>query len=120
MEEAWARANELLESPLQRITEETAELQQRYSRFAYACLASPDANWLVAMRSGAFNRGGIPYNKYGVAMDCEFARRELVARADTVKAELEATERLARANSVLPGHWRKLLETHRLDVWDAY
>lgn len=120
MEEAWARANELLESPLQRITEETAELQQNYSPFAYACLASPDANWLVAMRSGAFIRGGIPYNKYGVAMDCEFARRELVARANTLKAELEAAERLARVNSVLPGHWRKLVEAHQLDVWDAY
>ena len=120
MEEAWARANELLESPLQKITEETAELQQQYSPFAYACLASPDANWLVAMRSGAFIRGGIPYNKYGVAMDCEFARRELVARGNVVKAEMEAAEKLARANSVLPGHWRKLVETHQLDIWDAY
>jgi hypothetical protein len=120
MEEAWARATELLESPLQKITEETAELQQRYSRFAYACLASPDANWLVAMKSGAFVQGGIPYNKFGVVMDCEFARRQLVARGNVLKAELETAEKLARANSVLPGHWRKLVESHQLDVWDAY
>ena len=120
MEEAWARATELLESPLQRITEETAELQQHYSPFAYACLASPDANWLVAMKSGAFVRGGLPYIKFGVAMDCEFARRELVARGNSLKAELDAAERLARANSVLPGHWRKMVEAHQLDVWDAY
>jgi hypothetical protein len=55
-----------------------------------------------------------------VAMDCEFARRELVTRGNALKAELEAAERLARAHSVLPGHWRKLVETHRLDIWNAY
>jgi hypothetical protein len=120
MEEAWARATELLESPLQRITEETADLQQQYAPFANACLASPDANWLLAMKSGAFVRGGMPYSKFGVTVDCEFARRELVARGNVLKAELEAAEKLARAHSVLPGHWRKLVETHQLDIWDPY
>jgi hypothetical protein len=72
------------------------------------------------MRSAAFIRGGIPYNKFGVAMDCGFARRQLVARGDALKAELEGVERLARGHGVLPGHWRKLVEAHQLDVWDAY
>lgn len=120
MEEAWARASELLEPPLQKITEETSELQQHYAPFASACLASPDANWLVAMRSGAFVRGGLPYSRFGVTVDCEYGRRELVTRANVIKSELDAAERLAHSRSVLPGHWRKLVESHQLDVWDAY
>jgi hypothetical protein len=120
MEEAWDRATELLESPLQKITAETAELQQHYAPFANTCLGSPDGNWLVAMKSGAFVRGGLPYSKLGVTIDCEFARRELVARGNVLKAELDAAERLAHSHSVLPGHWRKLLETHQLDIWDSY
>jgi hypothetical protein len=120
MEEAWARATDLLESPLQKVTAETAELQQQYAPFASSCLASPDANWLVAMKSGAFVRGGMPYSKFGVTVDCEFARRELVARGNVLKAELAAAESLAHSHRVLPGHWRKLLETHQLEIWDAY
>jgi hypothetical protein len=120
MEEAWARATEILEPSLQQIAAETAELQQHYAPFASTCLASPDANWLVAMRSGAFVRTGIPYSKFGVITDCEFGRRELVTRANVIKAEVTAAERLAQSRSVLPGHWRKLLEMHQLDVWDAY
>lgn len=120
MEEAWARANELLDAPLQKITAETAELQEHYAPFAYTCLASPDANWLVAMKSSSFVRAGIPYSKFGVTVDCEFARRELVARGNVLKAELDAAQRLAHENRVLPGHWRKLVETHQLEIWDAY
>jgi hypothetical protein len=120
MEEAWARATELLESPLQKITAETAELQQHYAPFANTCLASPDANWLVAMKSGAFVRAGIPYSRFGVTVDCEFARRELVARGNVLKAELEAAQGLAHSHRVLPGHWRKLVETYQLDIWDSY
>jgi len=120
MEEAWARASELLDPPLQKIDAETAELQQHYAPFASSCLASPDANWLVAMRSGAFVRGGMPYSKFGVTVDCEYGRRELVTRANAIKSELDAAERLAHSRSVLPGHWRKLVEAHQLDVWDAY
>ena len=120
MEEAWARASQLLEPALEKIGAETAELQQQYAPFASTCLASPGANWLVAMRSGAFVRTGIPYSKFGVIVDCEFGRRELVTRANVIKAELDAAERVAHSHSVLPGHWRKLLETSQLDVWDAY
>jgi hypothetical protein len=120
MEEAWARASDLLESPLQKIEAETAELQQQSAPFAYTCLGSPPGNWLAAMKSGAFVKTGVPYSKFGVTMDCEFARRELVARGNVLKAELDAAQRLAHSHSVLPGHWRKLVETHQLDIWDSY
>ena len=120
MEDAWARASELLEAPLQKITAETAELQMRYAPFASTCLDSPAGNWLVAMRSGSFVRSGPTYSRFGVTMDCEFARRELVARGNTLKAEMDTAERLAHSHSVLPGHWRKLVEAHQLDIWDSY
>ena len=121
MEEAWARATQLLEPTLEKISAETAELQQQYQPFASTCLASPDANWLVAMRSGAFVReGGMPYSRFGVTVNCDFGRRELIGRANVIKAEMEAAERLAHSRSVLPGHWRKLVETYQLDIWGAY
>jgi hypothetical protein len=120
MEEEWARASELLESPLQKIEAETSELQQRSGPFAYTCLGSPPGNWLAAMKNAAFVKTGAPYSKYVGTMDCEFARRELVARGNVLKAELDAAEGLARTSRVLPGHWRKLVEGHQLDVWDSY
>jgi hypothetical protein len=120
MEEAWARASELLEPTLQKIAAETDELQQRYAPFAQACLAAPDGNWLVAMRSGRLQPSGMPFIKYGLTVDCASARRELVARGNQLKGELDAAETLAHSSRVLPGHWRKLLETHGLDIWDQY
>ena len=120
MEEEWAHASELLEPSLQKIEAETAELQQRSVRFAYTCLGSPPGNWLVAMKSAEFVKTGAPYSKYVGTMDCEFARRELVARGNVLKAELNTAEGLARTSRVLPGHWRKLVETHQLEIWDAY
>jgi hypothetical protein len=120
MEEAWAQASELLEPSLQKISAETTELQQHYAPFAQTCLASPDGNWLVAMKSGRLVPPGMPFVKYGVTMDCEHGRRELVARGNAIKAELDEAERLAHSSRVLPGHWRKLMDTHQLDVWDSY
>jgi hypothetical protein len=120
MEEAWGRATELLEPTLQKISADTAELHQRYAPFAQACLAAPDGNWLVAMRSGRLQPSGMPFIKYGMTVDCESARRELVARGNQLKGELDAAERLAHSSRVLPGHWRKLLETHELEIWDSY
>ena len=120
MEEEWARASELLEPSLQKIEAETAELQQRSSRFTYTCLGSPPGNWLVAMKSAEFVKTGATYSKYVGTMDCELARRELVARGNVLKAELDTAEGLARTSRVLPGHWRKMVEAHQLDLWDAY
>jgi hypothetical protein len=119
MEEAWTRAIDLLESPLQKIAAETAELQQQSAPFAYTCLGSPPGSWLSALKSAPV-KTGVPYSKFGVTVDCEFARRELVARGNVIKAELEAAERLAHSSRVLPGHWRKLVETHQLEIWDSF
>ena len=120
MEEEWARASEILEPSLQKIEAETAELQQRSGPFTYTCLGSPPGNWLVAMKSAEFVKTGAPYSKYVGTMDCEGARRELVARGNVLKAELDTAQGLARTSRVLPGHWRKLVETHQLEIWDAY
>ena len=120
MEEEWARAREILEPPLQKIEAETAELQQRSAQFLYTCLGSPSGNWLAAVKNGEFAKTGAPYSKYVGTMDCELARRQLVARGNVIKAELVAAEGLARTSRVLPGHLRKLVEAHQLEVWDAY
>jgi len=120
MEEEWARARELLEPTLQKISAETGELRQRYAPFAQACLAAPDANWLVAMRNGRLVASGARFTDNGPMVDCESSRRELVARGNRLKSELDAEERLAHSSRVLPGHWRKLLEMHELDIWDQY
>lgn len=120
MEEAWARASELLEPSLQKISAETSELQQQYAPFAQSCLASPDGNWLVAMKVGRLVPSGLPFIKYGVVMDCDHARRELVGRGNALKAQLDVAERLAQSSRVIPGHWRQLVEMHQLDVWNQY
>ena len=120
MEEEWARARELLEPTLQKISAETGELHQRYAPFAQACLAAPDANWLFAMRNGRLVASGARFIDNGPMVDCESTRRELVARGNQLKGEIDAAERLAHSSRVLPGHWRKLLETHELDIWDQY
>jgi hypothetical protein len=50
---------------------------------------------------------------------CEDERKTLIARASEVKGQFDDTERLARASGVLPGHWRKLLALHQLEVWGS-
>ena len=120
MEAEWARASELLEPSLQKIAAETAELQQRSGPFAYTCLGSPPGNWLVAMKSAEFVKTGAAYSRYVGTMDCELVRRQLVARGNVVKAELDTAEGLARTSRILPGHWRKLVEAHQLEVWYSY
>jgi hypothetical protein len=121
MEEAWARATELLEPDLQRIADETSALRDTYAPFADRCLArDADANWLVAMKTGTLVPAGIPFTDQGTTLDCPGHRRRLVARGDQVKSELDAAERTARTAGVLPGHWRKLLAAHQLDLWDRY
>jgi hypothetical protein len=121
MDEAWARATELLEPNLQRIDAETSALHDAYAPFAARCLVAPvDGNWLYALKAGPMVPVGIPFTDQGITMDCSGGRRHLVARADAVKAALGTVETTARTGGVLPGHWRKLLATHQLDLWDQY
>ncbi|HEV7499908.1 MAG TPA: hypothetical protein VGQ33_07890 [Vicinamibacteria bacterium] len=121
MDEAWARATELLEPNLRRIDAETSALHDAYAPFAARCLVAPiDGNWLYALKSGPMVPVGIPFTDQGITMDCSGGRRHLVARADVVKAALGTVETKARTGGVLPGHWRKLLAAHQLDLWDQY
>lgn len=121
MDEAWARATELLEPNLRRIDAETSALHDAYAPFAARCLVAPvDGNWLYALKSGPMVPAGIPFTDQGITMDCNGGRRHLVARADAVKAALGTVETTARRGGVLPGHWRKLLAAHQLDLWHQY
>ncbi len=119
MEEAWARATALLDRPLQGIASNTSALEQDAAAFAHACLSSPGGNWLASMKTAPIVTGTVPFVG-NARLDCEAERRKLVARADAVKAQLDELDRQARVNSVLPGHWRQLLASHALEIWDRY
>jgi hypothetical protein len=119
MEEAWARAQELLDRPLRQIAAETSTLQQDCATFAYKCLTSTEGNCLAAMKTAPLVNGAVPFAG-NVVVDCEGAKRKLVARGDALKAQLDALETQSRQAGVLPGHWRQLRSAQGLDVWDRY
>jgi hypothetical protein len=121
----WTRAVDL---PLRRVAADTSVLELRYRPFADACLrsgtdavpgAAPSRGWLASLKTAEL-RSGVTLVEAGATMDCEAARRRLVARADALKADLDAAGELARAGGARPAHWRKLLAVHQLDVWDGY
>ena len=113
------RASALLDAPLQKIASETRELEQKYAPFAQICLASPSGNWLVSMKSGKLLPAGVAFGG-GARVNCDAERRSLVGRGDAVKAALDDLERQAHSNGVLPGHWRGLVATYGLEIWDQY
>jgi hypothetical protein len=119
MEEAWSRASALLDPPLQEVASATSALIQDCAVFAYACLSSTGRNCLVSMRSGTIVANNVPRLGGGRA-DCDLERRRLIARADGVKAQLNQIEAQARGSGVLPGHWRRLLAAHGLEIWDEF
>jgi hypothetical protein len=118
MEEAWTRATALLDRPLDGISSATRALEQDCTIFADACLSS-SANCLTSVKSATIVAGSAPFVG-NLRIDCEAERRRLVARADAVKAQLDDAERQARVGGVLPGHWRRLLASHALELWDRY
>ena len=119
MEEAWSRASALLDPPLQEVASATSALVQDCAVFAYACLSSTGGNCLRSMRSGTIVANNVPRLGGGRA-DCDLERRRLIARADGVKAQLDEAEKQARAHGVLPGHWRRLVAAHGLEIWSEY
>jgi hypothetical protein len=119
MEEAWMRASALLDAPLQKTASATSELERRYALFARICLASPSGNWLVSMKSGKILPGGVAFGG-GARFNCEAERTTLVVGGDAVKAALDDLERQAHSKGVLPGHWRRLVATYGLEIWDQY
>ena len=129
IEQDWARAVGLLDLPLRKIGAEMSVLELSYRPFAEACVdvgdsrlvsgAPGEGRWLTSLKTAAM-RPGVTLRDKGATVDCETARRSLVARADALKADLAATEKLAQANRVLPDHWRQLLARHELTAWDRY
>jgi hypothetical protein len=120
MEEEWERASALLEPPLQKIAAASGALQASYQRFASQCLDSSAAgagSWLEAMRNAPL-RPGIQVVEGG--LDCVGARETLVGRANQLRSELNAAADTSRTNRVLPGHWRKLIAAHQLEMWEQF
>jgi hypothetical protein len=121
MEEEWEKASALLDPPLQKIAGDSGALQASYEQFASQCLdrgtAGSGGSWLETMRSAPL-RTGIHAGAGGP--DCVATRQTLVGRANELRAELSAAADTARTSHVLPGHWRKLVAAHQLDVWEQF
>jgi hypothetical protein len=120
----WDRATALLDLPLRRIEAEASVLELDYRAFAEPCLAprTPSAAsgaWLASLKTAPVI-AGVTLREKGATIDCETARRRLVARADRLKSDLDDDERLGRASGVRPEHWRQLLALHGLEAWDGY
>jgi hypothetical protein len=121
MEEEWEKASALLEPPLQKIAGGSGALQASYERWASECLeasaAGSGGSWLERMRSAPL-RTGIQVMEGG--LDCVSERQSLVGRANQLRSELAVAADTARTNRVLPGHWRRLMAAHQLDVWEQF
>jgi hypothetical protein len=120
MEEEWEKATTLLEPPFQKIAAASGVLQASYQRFASQCLdpsAAGAGSWLEAMRNAPL-RPGIQVVEGG--LDCVGARETLVGRANQLRSELSVAADTARTHRVLPGHWRKLVAAHQLEMWEQF
>jgi hypothetical protein len=128
---AGSTTADILDLSLRRIAAETSVLELNYGPFAEACLATASdvssfgpgsaagRGWLASLKTARL-RAGITLRDKGGTVDCDTARRSLVARADALKADLDSTENVSRTSGVLPGQWRKLLAKYELGVWDRY
>ena len=121
MEEEWEKASALLEPPLQKIAAGTGALRASYERFAAQCLApNPTAiagSWLEAMKNAPL-RPGIQVVEGG--LDCLGSRETLVGRASQLRSALSTAADTGRTNRVLPGHWRKLMAAHQLEMLEQF
>jgi hypothetical protein len=125
----WDRAVALLDLPLRTLAAETSVLELSYRPFAAACIAPESApasggtgregDWLASLKTARL-LPGVTLRQKGATVDCEGARRLLVKRADALKSDLDANERLGQTSGVRPEHWRRLMVVHALDVFDRY
>jgi hypothetical protein len=123
----WDSAVALLDLPLRRIAAETSVLELSYRPFAAACVAPESASasvgregdWLASLKTARL-LPGVTLRVNGATVDCEGVRRLLVTRADALKSDLDANERLGRTSGVRPEHWRQLVTVHLLEGWDRY
>jgi hypothetical protein len=122
-EQDWAKTTALLDLPLRKIAADSSVLELSYRPFAEACVDGArgpgGGEWLLSLRRAAL-RPGVTLRDAGVTVDCETARAHLMTRADALKADLAATEKVAEASHVPPEHWRTLLATHDLSGWQSY
>jgi hypothetical protein len=128
---AGSTTADILDLSLRKIAAETSVLELSYRPFAEACLATASdvssprpgsaagGGWLASLKTARL-RAGITLRDKGATVDCDTARRSLVARADALKSDLDATGSVARTNGVLPGPWRTLLAKYELEAWDRY
>ena len=121
MEEEWEKASTLLEPALRKIAGGSGALQASYERFAAQCLdraaSGSGRSWLETMRSAPL-RTGIQVVEGG--LDCVAERQALLGRANQLRTELAAAADAARTNRVLPGHWRRLMAAHQLEMWEQF
>ena len=125
----WDRAVALLDLPLRTLAAETSVLELSYRPFAAACIAPESApasvgtgregDWLASLKTARL-LPGVRLREKGATIDCEGARRLLVTRANALKSDLDANERLGRTSGVRPEHWRQLVAVHLLEGWDRY
>jgi hypothetical protein len=128
---AGSTTADILDLSLRKIAAETSVLELSYRPFAEACLATASdvssprpgsaagGGWLASLKTARL-RAGITLRDKGATVDCDTARRSLVARADALKSDLDATGSVARTNGVLSGPWRTLLAKYELEAWDRY
>jgi hypothetical protein len=111
-----------LEARLIQIAAELSSLEVAYRVFAQACQSprpdgETDDKWLVGLKRGPDTAvvTGIPLNNRRESFDCVGSWEDLMSRVRDLKTGLDETADLARRNRVLPGDWRKLLASHRLN-----
>jgi hypothetical protein len=117
----------LLEARLIPIAKELSSLEVAYRVFAQACQSQrlddeTENNWLVGLKRGPEKSAvsGIPLTNRGASFDCAGSWKDLTNRVSGLKAELDQIAEQARQNRVLPGDWRKLLASHRLNHLQEY
>ena len=63
---------------------------------------------------------GVMLREKGATIGCEGVRNSLVTRADALKSDLDATERMGQAGGLRAEHWHRLLEIYGLEGWTRY
>lgn len=126
-----SQASVELDLLLRRIAAETSVLEVSYRTFADPCVAprnDPSSiglgsgsgrDWLASLKTARL-LSGVTLREHGATVDCETARKSLVARADALNSDLAAAQTLAHTNGVRPEHWHALMARHQLDVWERY
>lgn len=128
----------LIEQQLRELAREADALEERFRSFAASCLTSSPKPATSAGGTGQAGRNwfnvwnqetermarqassGIPTGSGVPPVDCLKGWQDAVASANRIAKALSQIQDAARLSGVLPGRWRQLLETYRLEGWDSY